>query len=200
MKLIEDFIADSAKTQTPLPDLLEEARSVANVIGDFEFASFCEKELNGYDEEDNLPDYRYVEKKVQSWYDDPLEPNAKRYMTESSQSYEIRDPIKVVCGISKEQKDYERFFEIPNDPWKGLYKNKEIIRLISFQRIEFFVRQKINDWKNQMLKDGKLTLDDNNSKTEINNININAPVNNSNIVDKLMNSSATVNNGVNSPK
>ena len=144
MKLIEDFIADSAKSQTPLPDLLEEARSVANVIGEFEFALFCEKELNGYDEEDDMPDYRYVEKKVQSWYDGPLDPNKKRYMTESSQSYEVRDPIKVICDISKEQKDYERFFEMPNDPWKGLYKNKAIIKLISFQRIEFFVMIKAN--------------------------------------------------------
>ena len=200
MKLIEDFITDSAKSQTLLPDLLEEARTVANVIGEFKFASFCEKELNGYDEEDEMPDYRYVEKKVQSWYDGPLDPNAKRYMTTMSKSYEIRDPIKVVCDISKEQKDYERFFEIPNDPWKGLYKNKEIIKLISFQRIEFFVRQKINDWKNQMLKKGKLTLDGSNPKTEINNFNINAPVNNSNIVDKMMNSSATVNNGTDSSK
>ena len=200
MKLIEDFITDSAKSQTLLPDLLEEARTVANVIGEFKFASFCEKELNGYDEEDEMPDYRYVEKKVQSWYDGPLDPNAKRYMTTMSKSYEIRDPIKVVCDISKEQKDYERFFEIPNDPWKGLYKNKEIIRLISFQRIEFFVRQKINDWKNQMLKDGKLTLDGSVPKTEINNININAPVNNSNIIDKMTNSSATVNNGADSSK
>jgi hypothetical protein len=200
MKLIEDFIADSAKSQTPLPDLLEEARSVANVIGDFEFASFCEKELNGYDEEDNLPDYRYVEKKVQSWYDGPLEPNAKRCKTEMSESYEIRDPMKVVCDILKEQKDYERCFEWPKDPFRKVYKNKEIIKLISFQRIEFFVRQKINDWKNQMLKKGKLALDGSNPKTEINNFNINAPVNNSNIVDKMVHSSATVNNGADSSK
>ena len=197
MKLIEDFIADSAKSQTLLPDLLEEARSVANVIGDFEFASFCEKELNGYDENEKLPDYRYVEKKVQSWYDGPLEPNAKRYMTTMSKSYEIRDPIKVVCDISKEQKDYERFFEIPNDPWKGLYKNKEIIRLISFQRIEFFVRQKINDWKNQMLKDGRLALDVSNPKTEIN---INGSVNGSNIVGNMDRSSVSSNSSNNSRK
>lgn len=194
MKLIEDFITDSAKSQTPLPDLLEEARSVANVIGDFKFASFCEKELNGYDEEDDMPDYRYVEKKVQSWYDGPLDPNKKRYMTESSQSYEVRDPIKVICDISKEQKDYERFFEFPNDPWKGLYKNKAIIKLISFQRIEFFVRQKINDWRNQMLKNGKLALDGSNLKTEINTININGTVSGSNIVGNMDNSSASVNN------
>ena len=197
MKLIEDFIADSAKSQTPLPDLLEEARSVANVIGDFKFTSFCEKELNGYDENEKLPDYRYVEKKVQSWYDGPLEPNAKRYMTTMSKSYEIRDPMKVVCDISKEQKDYERFFEIPNDPWKGLYKNKEIIRLISFQRIEFFVRQKINDWKNQMLKDGRLALDVSNPKTEIN---INGSVNGSNIVGNMDRSSVSSNSSNNSRK
>lgn len=200
MKLIEDFIADSAKSQTPLPDLLEEARSVANVIGDFKFASFCEKELNGYDEEDNLPDYRCVEKKVQSWYDGPLEPKAQRYMTTMSKSHEIRDPMEIICEISKEKKDYEWFFEWPNDPLKNVYKHKAIIKRISFQNIEFFVRKKINDWKNQMLKDGKLTLDGSNPKTEINNFNINAPVNNSNIVDKMMNSSATVNNGINSPK
>jgi hypothetical protein len=194
MKLIEDFIADSAKSQTPLPDLLEEARSVANVIGEFEFASFCEKELNGYDEEDEMPDYRYVEKKVQSWYDGPIDPNKKRYMTESSQSYEIRDPMEVVCEISNEKKDYERFFELPNNPWKGLYKNKAIIKLISFQRIEFFVRRKINDWKNQMLKNGKLALDGSNLKTEINTININGSVSGSNIVGNMDNSSASVNN------
>lgn len=193
MKLIEDFIADSAKSQTPLPDLLEEARSVANVIGDFKFASFCEKELNGYDEEDDMPDYRYVEKKVQSWYDGPLEPNAQRYMTESSQSYEIRDPMEIICEISKEKKDYEWFFKWPNDPLKDVYKNKAIIKRISFQRIEFFVRQKINDWKNQMLKNGKLALDGSNPKMEINNININGSVNGSNIVGNMDNSSASVN-------
>lgn len=200
MKLIEDFIADSAKSQTPLPDLLEEARSVANVIGEFEFAFFCERELNGYDEVDDLPAYRSVDKKVQSWYNGPIAPNARRCMTEVLQSDEIRDPIKVVCDISKEQKDYERCFEWPKDPFRNVYKNKEIIKLISFQRIEFFVRQKINDWKNQMLKDGKLTLDGSVPKTEINNININAPVNNSNIIDKMTNSSATVNNGADSSK
>ena len=200
MKLIEYFISDIAKTQTPLPDLLEEARSVANVIGDFAFASFCEKELNGYGEEDDMPDYRYVEKKIQSWYDGPLEPNAKRYMTVMSKSHEIRDPMEVICEISKEKKDYEWFFKWPNDPLKDVYKNKAIIKRISFQNIEFFVRKKINDWKNQILKDGKLALDGSNPKTEINNFNINAPVNNSNIVDKMMNSSATVNNGINSPK
>ena len=185
MKLIEDFIADSAKSQTLLPDLLEEARSVANVIGEFEFASFCEKELNGYDEVDNLPAYRYVDKKVQSWYNGPIDPNAKRCMTETTQSYEIRDPMKVVCDILKEQKDYERCFEWPKDPFRKVYKNKEIIKLISFQRIEFFVRQKINDWKNQMLKKGKLALDGSNPKTEINNININGSVNGSNIVGNM---------------
>ena len=193
MKLIEDFIADSAKSQTLLPDLLEEARSVANVIGDFKFASFCEKELNGYDEEDDMPDYRYVEKKVQSWYEGPLEPNAQRYMTESSQSYEIRDPMEIICEISKEKKDYEWFFKWPNDPLKDVYKNKAIIKRISFQRIEFFVRQKINDWKNQMLKNGKLALDGSNPKMEINNININGSVNGSNIVGNMDNSSASVN-------
>ena len=193
MKLIEDFIADSAKSQTLLPDLLEEARTVANVIGDFKFASFCEKELNGYDEEDDMPDYRYVEKKVQSWYDGPLEPNAQRYMTESSQSYEIRDPMEIICEISKEKKDYEWFFKWPNDPLKDVYKNKAIIKRISFQRIEFFVRQKINDWKNQMLKNGKLALDGSNPKMEINNININGSVNGSNIVGNMDNSSASVN-------
>lgn len=193
MKLIEDFIADSAKLQTLLPDLLEEARTVANVIGDFKFASFCEKELNGYDEEDDMPDYRYVEKKVQSWYDGPLEPNAQRYMTESSQSYEIRDPMEIICEISKEKKDYEWFFKWPNDPLKDVYKNKAIIKRISFQRIEFFVRQKINDWKNQMLKNGKLALDGSNPKMEINNININGSVNGSNIVGNMDNSSASVN-------
>jgi hypothetical protein len=51
-----------------------------------------------------------------------------------------------------------------------------------------------------MLKKGKLALDGSNPKTEINNFNINAPVNNSNIVDKMMHSSATVNNGANSSK
>jgi hypothetical protein len=200
MKLIEDFIADSAKSQTPLPDLLEEARSVANVIGEFKFALFCEKELNGYDEEDDMPDYRYVEKKVQSWYDGPLEPNAQRYMTVMSKSHEIRDPMEVICEISKEKKDYEWFFKWPNDPLKDVYKNKAIIKLISFQRIEFFVRQKINDWKNQMLKEGKLALDGSSPKTEINTININGSVNGSNIVGNMDNSSASVNNGANPPK
>ena len=51
-----------------------------------------------------------------------------------------------------------------------------------------------------MLKDGKLTLDGSSPKTEINNFNINAPVNNSNIIDKMTNSSATVNNGTDSSK
>ena len=140
-----------------------------------------------------MPDYRYVEKKVQSWYDGPLEPNAQRYMTESSQSYEIRDPMEIICEISKEKKDYEWFFKWPNDPLKDVYKNKAIIKRISFQRIEFFVRQKINDWKNQMLKNGKLALDGSNPKMEINNININGSVNGSNIVGNMDNSSASVN-------
>ena len=71
---------------------------------------------------------------------------------------------------------------------------KAIIKLISFQRIEFFVRQKINDWKNQMLKNGKLALDGSNLKTEINTININGSVSGSNIVGNMDNSSASVNN------
>jgi hypothetical protein len=45
-----------------------------------------------------------------------------------------------------------------------------------------------------MLKDGKFTLDESNSKTEINTININGSVSGSNIVGNMDNSSASVNN------
>ena len=40
-KLINDFIADSAKSSTPVADLLEQARTIASIIEENEFANLC---------------------------------------------------------------------------------------------------------------------------------------------------------------
>lgn len=70
-KLINDFITNSAKSTIPVADLLEQARTIASIIEDNDFVHFCEKELNGYDEEDDAPEHRLVEVITQSWYDGP---------------------------------------------------------------------------------------------------------------------------------
>ena len=50
MNIIEKFIEDSSKPTISVVDLLEQARTIACVLGDKKFAKFCEKELNGYAE------------------------------------------------------------------------------------------------------------------------------------------------------
>jgi hypothetical protein len=79
-KLIEDFISDSAKSTIPVADLLEQARTISDLIDDKKFVKFCERELNGYAGNEKLPDYHQVDGTLDIWYDGPLlKADDKRY-------------------------------------------------------------------------------------------------------------------------
>ena len=197
-KLINDFITDSAKSSTPVADLLEQARTIASIIEDNDFVHFCEKELNGYDEEDDAPEHRLVEVITQSWYDAPQKtPNAPTYGTSTTRIDFFRKSIKSIYEILNEKKDFEAFFLLPNDPLKDLYKNRIIVKRYCLQRIESEVRRKINEWKSLKIKEGKFTLDSDTRTSVINNY---GNINGANIIGSMTNSSATIDNNNRSSK
>ena len=158
-KLIEVFITDSAKSTIPVADLLEQARTIACAIKDNDFAKFCEKELNGYDEEDKAPDHRLVEVITQSWYDGPLKKtDVPNIGTNVASTEFFRKSIKFICELLNEKKDFEEFLKWPNDPQKDLYKNRIIVKRHYLQRIESEVRRQINEWKSQKINDGTFSI------------------------------------------
>lgn len=186
-KLITDFITDSAKSATPVADLLEQARTIASVIEDNDFAKFCEKELNGYDEKDIVPDYRQIAATRQIWYDGPLlKPEDKRVAVGNHYTFSCRNPIKDISDVVASGKDY---ISAPwdDEEFRG-YKNKNVIELHLLQKLEIEVRKKINDWKTLKIKEGKFPLDSGNNPTIV----INGPVNDANIVGSMSNSSIII--------
>lgn len=192
MNLISDFIEDSAKSTTPVADLLEKARTVADLIDDKDFVIFCEKELNGYAENETLPDYRQVNGVLDIWYDGPLlKAEDKRTAVGNPIIVHCWNPIKDISSVVASGKDYVS--PVQNDEEFYGYKNRTVIKLYFLQRIENEVRRKINEWKSLKLKEGKFPLESENKSSVI----INGPVNGSNIVASMNNSSATINNNTN---
>ena len=138
-KLITDFITDSAKSATPVADLLEQARTIASVIEDNDFAKFCEKELNGYDEKDKVPDYRQIAATRQIWYDGPpLKPEDKRVGVGNHYTFSCRNPIKDISDVVASGKDY---ISAPwdDEEFRG-YKNRNVIEFRLLQKLEIEVR------------------------------------------------------------
>ena len=134
-KLITDFITDSAKSATPVADLLEQARTIASVIEDNDFAKFCEKELNGYDEKDKVPDYRQIAATRQIWYDGPLlKPEDKRVAVGNHYTFSCRNPIKDISDVVASGKDY---ISAPwdDEEFRG-YKNRNVIKFHLLQNFE----------------------------------------------------------------
>jgi hypothetical protein len=189
-KLITDFITDSAKSATPVADLLEQARTIASVIEDNDFAKFCEKELNGYDEKDDVPDYRQIAATRQIWYDGPLlKPEDKRVAVGNHYTFSCRNPIKDISGVVASGKDY---ISAPwdDEEFRG-YKNRNVIEFRLLQKLEIEVRKKINDWKTLRIKEGQFSLDSNRNAPVINNF---GNINGANLIGSMVNSSAIINN------
>ena len=190
VKLITDFITDSAKSATPVADLLEQARTIASVIEDNDFAKFCEKELNGYDEKDDVPDYRQIAATRQIWYDGPLlKPEDKRVAVGNHYTFSCRNPIKDISGVVASGKDY---ISAPwdDEEFRG-YKNRNVIEFRLLQKLEIEVRKKINDWKTLRIKEGQFSLDSNRNAPVINNF---GNINGANLIGSMVNSSAIINN------
>lgn len=189
-KLITDFITDSAKSATPVADLLEQARTIASVIEDNDFAKFCEKELNGYDEKDKVPDYRQIAATRQIWYDGPLlKPEDKRVAVGNHYTFSCRNPIKDISDVVASGKDY---ISAPwdDEEFRG-YKNRNVIKFHLLQKLEIEVRKKINDWKTLRIKEGQFSLDSNRNAPVINNF---GNINGANLIGSMVNSSAIINN------
>lgn len=190
MNLISDFITDSAKSATPVADLLEQARTIACVIEDNDFAQFCEKELNGYDEDDEVPGYRQIAATRQIWYDGPLlKPEDKRVAVGNHYTFSCRNPIKDISDVVASGKDY---ISAPwdDEEFRG-YKNRNVIEFQLLQKLEIEVRKKINDWKTLKLKEGHFSLDSNRNAPVINNF---GNMEGTNIICSMTNSSAITNN------
>lgn len=189
MKLIDDFITNSAKSTIPVADLLEQARTIADLIDDKKFVKFCERELNGYAENEKLPDYRQVDGTLDIWYDGPLlKADDKRYAVGNPVVVPCWNPIKDISSVVASGKDYVSPVR-DDEEFRG-YKQRTVIKLYLLQRIENEVRQKINDWKSQKIKEGKFPLESGNNANVI----INGPVNGSNIIGSMTSSSSTINN------
>lgn len=189
-KLVTDFITDSAKSATPVADLLEQARTIASVIEDNDFAKFCEKELNGYDEKDDVPDYRQIAATRQIWYDGPLlKPEDKRVAVGNHYTFSCRNPIKDISDVVASGKDY---ISAPwdDEEFRG-YKNRNVIEFRLLQKLEIEVRKKINDWKTLRIKEGQFSLDSNRNAPVINNF---GNINGANLIGSMVNSSAIINN------
>ena len=188
-KLVTDFITDSAKSATPVADLLEQARTIASVIEDNDFAKFCEKELNGYDEKDDVIDYRQIAATRQIWYDGPLlKPEDKRVAVGNHYTFSRRNPIKDISGVVASGKDY---ISAPwdDEEFRG-YKNRNVIEFRLLQKLEIEVRKKINDWKTLRIKEGQFSLDSNRNAPVINNF---GSINGANLIGSMVNSSAIIN-------
>ena len=189
-KLIEDFITNSAKSSTPVADLLEQARTIADLIDDKKFAKFCERELNGYAENEKLPDYRQVNATLDIWYDGPLiKADAQRYAVGNPVIIPCWNPIKDISSVVASGKDYVS--PVQDDKNIRDYKNRTVIKLFFLQRIENEVRKKINEWKSSKIKEGKFSLDSDKGTPIINNY---GNINGANIIGSMTNSSATINN------
>lgn len=165
-RLIENFIDDSSKPTISVVDLLEQARTIACVLGDKKFAKFCEKELNGYAENEKVPDYRQIGSIRQIWYDGPLikeaDKDAPKYGVNNYLMISCRNPIKYICTVVESGKNY---VSAPWDDDKFFgYKNRTIIELHFLQKIECEVRIKINDWKITNIKNGTFSVSDDKDK------------------------------------
>ena len=68
--IVSDFLCKSVDSfNTSCNDLLESARALALFLKENDFASYCEKEIHGYELNDkSVPQYRHVELIKESGY------------------------------------------------------------------------------------------------------------------------------------
>ena len=173
--IVSDFLCKSVDSfNTSCNDLLESARALALFLKENDFASYCEKEIHGYELNDkSVPQYRHVELIKESGYSYTSDEHILGLLqsTKETTPYIYRDPISNVDEFLKQGKRYDSGYRKPFLAASEYYRCREIIELQYFQEIKKNVRAKVNDWKNQMIKEGKIKMDQETTptKVEINN-------------------------------
>lgn len=158
---VSDFLCKSVDSNVSCNDLLESARALALFLKENDFASYCEKELHGYKpNDDSAPQYRHVELVVESGFSYTSDKPIWGLVNSSKETstFIYRDPISKVDGFLKQGKGYDSGYRTPLFVSTEYYKCRDTIELHCFEEIKKNVRAKVNDWKNQMIKKGKIKM------------------------------------------
>lgn len=188
-EIINDFLKKSINSgNITCYELLESARTVANFIKDFEFAKYCEKEINGYNSKDSVPAYRKIKVTYETWAmghstgisifpapgegEDSIPKKPLYCMCKNTWDSVATQPIvDIEKKIQGNHNVVSDFFNFPGDPLKNSTKHRTSIELSHYKGIVQGIRNKINDWKNQMIAQGTFTMDQINSTSNITIIN-----------------------------
>lgn len=168
--LIKDFLYKSVNaSQVSCYELLESARTVAICIDENNFASFCEKEIKGYGMAEPVPTYRNVKERWETWemghppgirvfpvgeYSEIPKKPLCCWKSELKDSF-CREPIAEIDKIILKGCDYDSGF------WNSNLSDcqcKFVIDLSYYESIAHNIRNKVNDWKSQMIKQGKIKM------------------------------------------
>lgn len=169
--LIKDFLYKSVNaSQISCFELLESARTVAICINENNFASFCEKEIKGYGMTEPVPTYRKIKACWETWK--MGHPSGIRVFPVGEYSEipkkplycwkkELKDwfcrvSIAEIDRIISKGCDYDSWFENSN---LSDCQCKIVINLFYYESIAQEVRNTVNDWKNQMIEEGKIKMD-----------------------------------------
>ena len=181
--LIKDFLYKSVNaSQVSCYELLESAKTVAICINENDFASFCEKEIKGYGMAEPVPTYRKIKACWESWemgYPSGISvfpvgeyskiPKKPLYCwkKELKDSF-CREPIAEIDRIISKGCDYDSGFWNSN---LSDCQDKFVISLSYYESIARYIQSYVNDWKNKMIKVGKIKTDQDFTpmKIEINN-------------------------------
>ncbi len=158
---VSDFLCKSVDSNASCNDLLESARALAFFFKENDFASYCEKEIRGYElNDESVPQYRHVEliKESGSSYTSDEHILGLLQSTKETTPYIYRDPISKIDEFLKQGKRYDSGYRKPFFAASEYYRCREIIELHYFEEIKKNIRAKVNDWKNQMIKKGKIKM------------------------------------------
>ena len=138
--IVSDFLCKSVdSSNTSCNDLLESARALALFLKENDFASYCEKEIHGYELNDkSVPQYRHVELIEESGYSYTSDEHILGLLksTKKTTPYIYRGPISKVDEFLKQGKRYDSGYRKPFLAASEYYRCREIIELQYFQEIK----------------------------------------------------------------
>lgn len=195
--------------------LLLRAFAIASKLSIKDMADFCTREINGYVGVDNslIPSYRHIPVNTEAYKDsskrwEPVafpagHPRSMRFVVESIGEIEKLDESKEkMLQVRLNYNDQLAIYEIIDMPKP--YFVRQIFMAGQITSILHLVRKLILDWALKLEKEGILGENLTFSSEEQNRVKnipsiqiiINGNVSNSNIAGNMMNSSATINNGL----
>lgn len=179
-KHVEDILSDLNKSTNNLNIVLYDALKLARDLKDIETIDWLLKEINGYNSDDELPAYRYIDfsyiSKSIFWISEDLKEKIKKFPIEDNiLRFEelLYSRCRYVNFSTKETILLSRkVFGAVLRNGQGFY-----LQRIHLQNIINSVKNKLRDWLIDIIKKG---VDNNIMKDKVNYINING---NGNIID-----------------